>query len=178
MNDTTPPDVTIARIAADIVVAFVSRNQISPSEVIDLTHEVKAALMPDDVRAPRKRRRTGEASASTIASLGHYPNSGSDADIESNDAVQAQQPAVPVDVSVCEDHVHCLEDGKKFRSLKRHLRQEHGLTPEAYRKKWKLPPDYPMVAPSYSSVRTRLAKDQGLGVRKAGVAEPVHEPAD
>ena len=77
------------------------------------------------------------------------------------------KPAVPVKKSVAADFIVCLEDGKKFKSLKRHLRTHYHLTPEEYREKWGLPADYPMVAPNYSATRSRLAKDNGLG-RKAG----------
>ena len=77
------------------------------------------------------------------------------------------RPAVPVRKSVGDEYIICLEDGKKFKSLKRHLRTHYNLSPEDYREKWKLPADYPMVAPSYSATRSRLAKVNGLG-RKAG----------
>jgi predicted transcriptional regulator len=76
------------------------------------------------------------------------------------------KPAVPVRKSVAPDYIVCLEDGKKFKSLKRHLRTHYNLSPEEYREKWGLPADYPMVAPNYSATRSRLAKDNGLG-RKA-----------
>ena len=72
-------------------------------------------------------------------------------------------PAVPVDRSVTEEFLICLEDGKPFKSLKRHLRTKFDLTPEAYREKWGLPPDYPMVAPGYAKERSELAKRMGLG---------------
>lgn len=77
-----------------------------------------------------------------------------------------QQPAVPIDQSVTDDHLICLEDGKQFKSLKRHLRTKYNLTPEEYREKWGLPYDYPMVAPSYARQRSQLAKDMGLGQGK------------
>jgi len=77
------------------------------------------------------------------------------------------KPAVPVRKSVTPDYIICLEDGKKFKSLKRHLRTHYDLSPEEYREKWGLPADYPMVAPNYSEVRSKLAKVNGLG-RKAG----------
>lgn len=77
------------------------------------------------------------------------------------------KPAVPVRKSVAADYIICLEDGKKFKSLKRHLRTHYNLSPEEYREKWGLPADYPMVAPNYSATRSKLAKDNGLG-RKAG----------
>jgi len=76
------------------------------------------------------------------------------------------KPAVPIRKSVAADYIICLEDGKKFKSLKRHLRTHYNLSPEEYREKWGLPGDYPMVAPNYSATRSRLAKDNGLG-RKA-----------
>jgi predicted transcriptional regulator len=76
------------------------------------------------------------------------------------------KPAVPVRKSIAPDYIICLEDGKKFKSLKRHLRTHYDLSPEEYREKWGLAPDYPMVAPNYSATRSRLAKDNGLG-RKA-----------
>lgn len=79
--------------------------------------------------------------------------------------VAAQEPAVPVKKSVTPDFIVCLDDGKKFRSLKRHI-AGLGMSPEQYRAKWNLPSDYPMVAPSYSATRSALAKEHGLG-RKA-----------
>ena len=81
-------------------------------------------------------------------------------------AVEELKPAVPIRKSVAADYIICLEDGKKFKSLKRHLRTHYNLSPEEYREKWGLPADYPMVAPSYSATRSKLAKDNGLG-RKA-----------
>ena len=80
--------------------------------------------------------------------------------------VEELKPAVPVRKSVAPDYIICLEDGKKFKSLKRHLRTHYDLSPEDYREKWGLASDYPMVAPNYSATRSRLAKDNGLG-RKA-----------
>jgi predicted transcriptional regulator len=76
------------------------------------------------------------------------------------------KPKVPVKRSVMPDHIVCLEDGKKFKSLKRHLRTHYNLSPEEYREKWGLPPDYPMVAPNYARARSDLAKKMGLGTRK------------
>ncbi|PKQ01762.1 MAG: MucR family transcriptional regulator [Alphaproteobacteria bacterium HGW-Alphaproteobacteria-12] len=72
-------------------------------------------------------------------------------------------PAVPVRRSVTPDYLICLEDGKRFKSLKRHLRTQYDLSPEEYRTKWGLPRDYPMVAPNYAQARSRLAKKMGLG---------------
>ncbi len=79
-----------------------------------------------------------------------------------------QQPAVPVKKSVFPDHIICLEDGKKLKMLKRHLKTSYNLTPEQYREKWQLPPDYPMVAPNYAKHRSSLAKKIGLGTKPRG----------
>ncbi len=81
-------------------------------------------------------------------------------------------PAVPIKKSVTPDYIVCLDDGKKFKSLKRHLATTFGMTPEEYRSKWDLPADYPMVAPSCAAARSELAKKMGLG-RKPKAAEPV-----
>jgi predicted transcriptional regulator len=83
---------------------------------------------------------------------------------------ELQTPAVPITKSLTSDHIICMEDGKKFKSLKRHLMTEHGMTPDAYKGKWKLPADYPMVAPNYAAVRSKLAIRLGLGLR--GTAKP------
>lgn len=78
------------------------------------------------------------------------------------------RPAVPAKKSITSEYIVCLEDGKKFKSLKRHLRTQYGMTPEAYREKWGLPADYPMVAPNYAKARSQLAKDMGLGQQRRG----------
>ena len=75
------------------------------------------------------------------------------------------KPAVPVKKSIHADYIVCLEDGKKFKSLKRHLRTQYAMTPEQYRDKWNLPADYPMVAPNYAEQRSQFAKKIGLGTR-------------
>jgi predicted transcriptional regulator len=79
-----------------------------------------------------------------------------------------QQPAVPIKKSVYPDHIICLEDGKKLKMLKRHLKTSYNMTPEQYREKWQLPPDYPMVAPNYAKHRSSLAKKIGLGTKPRG----------
>jgi predicted transcriptional regulator len=87
-------------------------------------------------------------------------------------------PAVPVKRSVQPDHIVCLEDGKKFKSLKRHLMSHYNMTPEEYREKWGLPRDYPMVAPSYAAARSKLAKESGLGRREVpAIAGVTPQPA-
>ena len=80
--------------------------------------------------------------------------------------VEAPKPAIPVKKSVTPDYIVCLEDGKKFKSLKRHLRTQYNMTPEQYREKWGLPVDYPMVAPNYAKARSELAKEMGLGQQR------------
>ncbi len=79
------------------------------------------------------------------------------------DAAPTKKPAVSIKNSITDEFLICLEDGKKFKSLKRHLRSKYGLSPEEYREKWGLPYDYPMVAPSYARKRSALAKEMGLG---------------
>ena len=78
-------------------------------------------------------------------------------------AAEPPKPAVNARRSVHDDYIICLEDGKKYKSLKRHLRTQYNMTPEQYRDKWALPPDYPMVAPNYAKARSALAKEMGLG---------------
>jgi predicted transcriptional regulator len=79
---------------------------------------------------------------------------------------EAPKPAISVKRSVTPDYIICLEDGKKFKSLKRHLRTQYGMTPVQYREKWGLPADYPMVAPNYAKARSELAKEMGLGQQR------------
>ncbi len=89
---------------------------------------------------------------STLSTLGNGHDQGG-----------TKKPAVSVKNSITDEFLICLEDGKKFKSLKRHLRSKYGLSPEEYREKWGLPYDYPMVAPSYARRRSALAKEMGLG---------------
>jgi predicted transcriptional regulator len=79
---------------------------------------------------------------------------------------EAPKPAIAVKKSITPDYIICLEDGKKFKSLKRHLRTQYNITPEQYREKWGLPADYPMVAPNYAKARSDLAKEMGLGQQR------------
>jgi len=76
------------------------------------------------------------------------------------------RPAVSVKKSITPEYIVCLEDGKKFKSLKRHLRTQYNMTPEQYREKWSLGVDYPMVAPNYAAARSQLAKQMGLGQQR------------
>ena len=84
--------------------------------------------------------------------------------------IEKPKPAVPVKKSVTDDYIICLEDGKKFKSLKRHLMTHYNMSPEEYREKWDLAPDYPMVAPNYAAARSRLAKQMGLGHKRRRTA--------
>lgn len=81
-------------------------------------------------------------------------------------SAEAPRPAVPIKKSVNDEQIVCLEDGLRFKSLKRHLHSEHGMTPEEYRARWNLPHDYPMVAPKYAAHRSQLAKAIGLGRKR------------
>jgi len=88
-------------------------------------------------------------------------------------APEPREPAVPVRKSISPDFLICLEDGRKFKSLKRHLRTKYDMSPEDYRAKWNLPKDYPMVAPNYAKARSDLAKQMGLG---QGGRKPARTP--
>jgi predicted transcriptional regulator len=81
-------------------------------------------------------------------------------------SANASKPAVAIEKSVTADYIVCLEDGKRFKTLKRHLRGRYNMTPERYRAKWGLAIDYPMVAPNYAAVRSQLAKESGLGQKR------------
>jgi predicted transcriptional regulator len=87
-------------------------------------------------------------------------------------------PAVPIRKSVSSDFLICLEDGKKLKMLKRHLRTRYSMSPEEYRQRWGLPQDYPMVAPAYAEQRSALAKKIGLGAKPAAAPEPVPAPKE
>jgi predicted transcriptional regulator len=82
-------------------------------------------------------------------------------------SVERLRPAVPIERSVMPDYIICLEDGKKLKMLKRHLKTYYGLTPAEYKRRWGLPPDYPIVAPNYAKHRSEIAKSMGLGSRGA-----------
>ena len=125
--------------AVDVVAAYVSNNSVPVTELPSLIASIHSTL--------------AKLSGRDVAAV-----------VESR-----REPAVPVKKSVTADYIICLEDGKKFKSLKRHLNSAYGLTPVAYREKWGLPPDYPMVAPGYSATRSQLAKNSGLGSKRAAL---------
>jgi predicted transcriptional regulator len=120
-------------MVTEIVAAHLSNNTVPVGDIPRLIAEVYGAL-------------TGLGQASVVTAV-----------------ASTQEPAVPVKKSVMPDHIVCLEDGKKLKMLKRHLRTVYGLTPEQYREKWNLPADYPMVAPNYAKKRSSLARQIGLG---------------
>lgn len=129
----------VTRLTVQMVTAYLSNNPVPSQEVPELIRRVRGALVALDGSG------TGEVAVATAA-----------------------KPAVPVKRSVTDAYIVCLEDGLKFKSLKRHLRTAYGMTPEAYRAKWNLPHDYPMVAPNYAEHRSQLAKKIGLGKQRAG----------
>jgi predicted transcriptional regulator len=133
----------------------------------ELTADIVSAYVSNNsVRADELASLIGEVHAA----LQRAPNGAAEPEPE------PQEPAVPIRKSVTPDYLICLEDGKKFKSLKRHLQGEHGISPGEYRAKWGLKGDYPMVAPNYSEARSSLAKTMGLG-RKAGGSAAVAESA-
>lgn len=139
MNGTDLPmqtGITLIEATTDIVSAYVGRSPCAASDIPKLITEVHAALK-----------------AVEAGGVGRPPDAA------------PLVPAVSIRKSVAPDFIICLEDGKRFKSLKRHLRSSFDLSPDQYRAKWGLPADYPMVAPNYAVTRSRLAKDNGLGRR-------------
>ncbi|APG93022.1 MucR family transcriptional regulator [Sinorhizobium americanum] len=105
-----------------------------------------------------------------------YESLGSSRPSRTQPNIEEQRPAVPIKKSVTDDFIICLEDGKKFKSLRRHLMASYGLTPEQYREKWELPADYPMTAPNYARQRAELARATGLGRKSASVPAEASTP--
>ncbi len=128
-----PSGEEILRLGAGIVAAYVSRNAVSAEAVPDIIRTVHQAL--------EQLSRTPVGSAPE----------------------ERPKPAVPISRSVQHDYIVCLEDGKKLKMLKRYLRSRYNMSPDEYRRRWGLPPDYPMVAPAYAARRSDFAKKIGLG---------------
>jgi predicted transcriptional regulator len=126
----------LVELTADIVAAYVSNHVVPVSDLSHLIADVHTAL-------------SGTSSPVPVAA-----------------AIEKPKPPVPIKKSIEDDYLICLEDGMKFKSLKRHLMTHYNMTPEEYREKWGLPADYPMVAPAYAEARSRLAKEMGLGQRR------------
>lgn len=124
------------------------------AELIDMTAEIVSAYVGHNSVGPDE---ISNLIHKVFAALSEAALGGSAAE------EQQAEPAVPIRKSITPDYIICLEDGKKFKSLKRHLRTHYNLSPEEYREKWGLPRDYPMVAPNYAQARSRLAKKMGLG---------------
>ena len=126
-------------LTAQIVAAHVSNNSVPLTDVPSLIEQVHR----------------------TLSGLGAPP-------VAVAAPAERTQPAVPIKKSVTDDYLVCLEDGKKLKMLKRHLKTAYDMTPEQYRERWGLPPDYPMVAPTYAKHRSSLAKKIGLGTKPRG----------
>ena len=139
MSDDTDATGELLRLSAGIVAAYVGQNQVSQSALPDLVQQVYGALIGLGVE---------EAPVAPA---------------------ERQRPAAPISRSVQDDYIICLEDGKRLKMLKRYLRSRYDMSPEEYRRKWNLPPDYPMVAPAYAARRSAFAKQIGLG---RGVKRP------
>lgn len=136
-------DEMLIELTADVVSAYVSNNSVPATDLPNLIAEVHAAL-------------------GRVGSVAPEPA-----------PAEKPKPAVSPKKSVFDDYIICLEDGKKFKSLKRHIMTHYGLTPDQYREKWGLDASYPMVAPNYAAARSALAKTMGLG-RKPG-AKPTRK---
>jgi predicted transcriptional regulator len=132
-----------------------SEQQQDQKELLELTTEIVAAHVSNNTVAVADLPELIQQIYKTLSSVG--ANGGA--------APERPQPAVPVRKSVTPDYIICLEDGKKLKMLKRHLKTAYNMTPEEYRDRWGLPPDYPMVAPNYAEQRSNLAKKIGLGTK-------------
>jgi len=126
----------------------------SKAELVELTAEIVAAYVGNNP--------VSSTDLSSVISDVHKALTSAVSDAERPEKPELK-PAIAVRRSVTPDYIICLEDGKRFKSLKRHLRTHYNLSPEEYREKWDLPRDYPMVAPNYAEARSKLAKKMGLG---------------
>ena len=148
-----------------------SPNKVAEEELLRMTAEVVAAYVRNNTLPTAQ---LAEVINAVYLSLRGLENKGVEGKAE------ALKPAVPIRKSITPDYLVCLEDGKKLKMLKRHLRSTYGMTPDEYRQKWGLPPDYPMVAPNYAEQRSAFAKKIGLGRgtgrqagKRAGTAKKV-----
>jgi predicted transcriptional regulator len=130
-------------------------EQTNKDELLALTTEIVAAYLSNNTLATNEIPGVIEQVFKTLAQVS----------IDGGSVADRPQPAVPIKRSVNPDFIVCLEDGKKLKMLKRHLKTAYNMTPEEYRERWGLPADYPMVAPNYAKQRSKLAKDIGLGTR-------------
>jgi predicted transcriptional regulator len=129
-------------------------DQSANQNVLGLTAQIVSAHVSNNSVPPDALPSLIQEVYKTLAGVGKEPVSS-----------ERPQPAVPVKKSVFPDHIVCLEDGKKLKMLKRHLKTAYSMSPEQYRERWALPPDYPMVAPNYARHRSSLAKKIGLGTK-------------
>jgi predicted transcriptional regulator len=129
-------------------------DQSANQNVLGLTAQIVSAHVSNNSVPPDALPSLIQEVYKTLAGVGREPVS-----------AERPQPAVPVKKSVFPDHIVCLEDGKKLKMLKRHLKTAYSMSPEQYRERWALPPDYPMVAPNYARHRSSLAKKIGLGTK-------------
>ena len=126
-----------------------------PNDLLALTTEIVAAHVSNNTVTVNDLPQLINQIYSSLANIGAVPAA----------PAPRPQPAVTVKKSVQPDYIVCLEDGKKLKMLKRHLKTAYNMTPDAYRERWGLSSDYPMVAPNYARQRSRLAKEIGLGTR-------------
>lgn len=131
-------------------------DQLDRSEILALTSEIVSSHVSNNAVNQNDLATMIELVFHTLSSLANPPA----------EVVEELKPAVAIKKSIFDDHIVCLEDGKKLKMLKRHLKTAYDMTPEDYRAKWDLPSDYPMVAPAYARKRQELAKKIGLGRKK------------
>jgi len=124
------------------------------SEFLELTTEIVAAHVSNNTVAPSDLPQLIQDVYKTLLVVGAAPA-----------AAERPRPAVPIKKSISPDYIICLEDGKKLKMLKRHLKTSYNITPQEYRERWGLAPDYPMVAPNYAKHRSALARKIGLGTK-------------
>ncbi len=130
-------------------------EQTTHSDLLALTTEIVSAHVSNNIVPQNELSGLIDTVFRTLASLGgHSPMT-----------ADRPQPVVPIKKSITPEYIVCLEDGKKLKMLKRHLKTAYDMSPEEYRERWGLPADYPMVAPNYAKQRSRLAKDIGLGTK-------------
>ncbi len=125
-------------------------------ELLSLTTEIVSSYVANNALQPSEIPGVIEQVFKTLSNVGS----------EGGVHADRPQPAVPIKKSITPDFLICLEDGKKLKMLKRHLKTAYGMSPSEYRERWGLPADYPMVAPSYAERRSKLAKDIGLGTKR------------
>ncbi|MDR6290656.1 putative transcriptional regulator [Inquilinus ginsengisoli] len=170
-----PSETEILRFTKEIVVAHVSRNTLDSESLLDLIRNVYTTLSGTQGSASDAEFESDAADLNGAAGHGEDLAAALTAATPAEAAAPAAPPvpAVPVEDSVTPDYIVCLEDGRRFKTMKRWLRATYGLTPEQYREKWNLPDDYPLTAPNYTKAKSADAKRQGLGAgRPARASRP------